>query len=93
MRCVIHETRPFPSLDLAWQASGHRDASGAPAQAPTPGAMLPGPRGRLLVSAGEGSVIEILRLQEEGRRVLTAREWMAGRSLPPGASFSLIDPA
>jgi methionyl-tRNA formyltransferase len=91
-RFVIHETRPFTSLDSAWQSSGHRDASAAPPQAPTPGVVLPSPRGRLLVAAGDG-VVDILQLQEEGRRVLSARELLAGRPLGPGTSFSSIDPA
>jgi methionyl-tRNA formyltransferase len=91
-RYILHETRPFESLAAAWQASGQLDAGAAPPHAPTPGLVLPAPRGRLLVAAGGGTVVDILRIQEDGGRVLTARELLAGRPLPPGAGFSSIDP-
>jgi methionyl-tRNA formyltransferase len=91
-RIVFHETRPFTSLDAAWQAAGHRDASAALPQPPTPGVVLPAPKGHLLIAAGEGTVLDVLQLQEEGRRVLSAREFLAGRPLPTGTSFSSADP-
>lgn len=41
----------------------------------------------LAVAAGDGEVLHILQLQPEGKRVMTAREFLAGRSIPPGAQF------
>jgi methionyl-tRNA formyltransferase len=92
-RYVLHETRAFDSLDAAWQATGLIDAGAAIAHAPTPGVVLPAPRGHLLVAAGDGTVLEIRRLQEDGRRVLTARELLAGRPMPAGVAFSATAPA
>ena len=50
--------------------------------------MAPSPKGTLLVGAGEGSVIEIRQLQEDGRRILEARAFLAGKPLPAGTAFT-----
>ena len=42
----------------------------------------------LEVVAGGGSVIRILELQPEGRRVMRVREFLAGRRVPAGASIA-----
>jgi methionyl-tRNA formyltransferase len=42
----------------------------------------------LEVVAGDGIVIRILELQPEGRRVMRAREFLAGRRVPAGASIA-----
>jgi methionyl-tRNA formyltransferase len=42
---------------------------------------------RLEVVAGDGEVLRVLRLQPEGRRVMTAREFLAGRAVAPGDQF------
>jgi methionyl-tRNA formyltransferase len=39
---------------------------------------------RLEIAAGDGRVLRLLVLQPEGRRVMTAREFLAGRHVPPG---------
>jgi methionyl-tRNA formyltransferase len=36
------------------------------------------------IACAEGSVLSVLRLQPEGRRVMTAREFLAGRPLETG---------
>jgi methionyl-tRNA formyltransferase len=43
---------------------------------------------RLMVAAGDGGVIRILQIQPEGKRVLTAAEFLAGRRIPAGARFT-----
>ena len=45
------------------------------------------------MQAGEGTVLQVLALQEEGRRVLPVRDFLAGRPLPAGARFTAGDPA
>ena len=44
--------------------------------------------GRLIVACGEGTALEILELQPEGRRQMVAREFLAGRHLVPGARLT-----
>jgi len=87
VRLVVHETRPHASLAAAWAAAGAagREPAGLVAQA---GVIAPAPKGVLLVGAGEGSVIEILRLQEDGRRMLETRAFLAGRPLSAGSAFT-----
>jgi len=57
-------------------------ADEAPAKA-APGAVLPGGTGRLVVGTGRGS-LELLEVQLEGRRRLTAAEFLVGHPLPAG---------
>ena len=41
----------------------------------------------LAVAAGDGTVLRIVQLQPEGRRAMSAREFLSGRKLPPGATL------
>ena len=41
----------------------------------------------LAVAAGDGMVLRILQLQAEGRRVMSAREFLSGRKISPGATL------
>jgi methionyl-tRNA formyltransferase len=87
VRLVVHETRPHDSLAAAWTALGAigREPAGVIARA---GAVAASPKGTLLVGAGEGTVIEVRRLQEDGRRVLDARAFLAGRPLAAGTALT-----
>ena len=53
-----------------------------------PGTVLPGPCGAIEVAAGEGSLV-IESLQLEGRKRLSAPEFLRGFPLPPGTLFDL----
>ena len=41
----------------------------------------------LAVAAGDGKVLRIVQLQPEGRRTMSAREFLTGRRLSPGATL------
>jgi methionyl-tRNA formyltransferase len=49
-----------------------------------PGTILEAAGDRLIIAAGQGTV-RIRRLQVEGKRAMTAREFLAGHRLTPGA--------
>jgi methionyl-tRNA formyltransferase len=49
-----------------------------------PGTIVEAAGDRLEVVAGDGEVLRILQLQPEGRRVMTAREFLAGRAVQAG---------
>jgi methionyl-tRNA formyltransferase len=50
-----------------------------------PGTIVEATGEGLDVAAGDGRVFRILQIQPEGKRVMTAREFMAGRHVPAGA--------
>jgi methionyl-tRNA formyltransferase len=83
-RYVLHRTRPHASRADVGAASAAADAA-------APGTILPAAKGHLLIQAGGGTVLEVLNLQEEGRRVLPVRDFLAGRPLPAGARFIAVD--
>jgi methionyl-tRNA formyltransferase len=57
----------------------------SPAEA-APGLIVEARGDDLLVATGRG-LLRLLMLQREGRRPVTAREFLAGRRIPPGARF------
>jgi methionyl-tRNA formyltransferase len=50
-----------------------------------PGIVISAEADAIIVAAGDGSAVEILQLQPEGKRVMTAREFLSGRRVPRGA--------
>ncbi len=50
-----------------------------------PGTILRADTDRFEVAAGDGRVLGLEALQPEGKRVMTAREFLAGRHVSPGA--------
>jgi methionyl-tRNA formyltransferase len=52
-----------------------------------PGTIVDAHADRFAVAAGGGTVVRILEIQPEGRRSMTARDFLAGHHLRPGASF------
>jgi methionyl-tRNA formyltransferase len=89
-RYVVHETRPYTTIGAAAETlpddlamTVRQQAEGA-----WPGTILVAAKGHLVVSAGMGSAIEIRRIQEEGRKVVDARAFLAGRPLRAGMRFN-----
>jgi methionyl-tRNA formyltransferase len=93
-RYVLHRTRPHASRSDVRTASTAVPPAPDSASAPdAPGTILPADKGHLLIQAGGGTVLEVLSLQEEGRRVLPVRDFLAGRPLPAGRRFTTGDEA
>ena len=44
--------------------------------------------GVLAVAGGDGRVLRILEIQPEGKRVMAARDFLAGRRVEPGTHLS-----
>ncbi len=51
------------------------------------GTVVRAERDVLDVAAGDGGVLRLIALQPEGRRVMTAREFLAGRKVAPGLAL------
>jgi methionyl-tRNA formyltransferase len=92
----IRGLHPWPHAQAAFER--HRVLllrSAVASESPTgePPGVIIGARGDdLLVSAGAGA-LRLLELQPEGRRAMSAREFMAGRQVRPGLRFTAIDEA
>jgi methionyl-tRNA formyltransferase len=54
---------------------------------PGPGTVVRAHGDELIVACGQGTAIRILEIQPEGRRTMTAREFLAGRGVAEGARF------
>jgi methionyl-tRNA formyltransferase len=54
----------------------------------TPGTILEAKGERLVVAAGRGTAYRLLDVQPEGRRAMTARDFLAGHRVDAGAQFS-----
>jgi methionyl-tRNA formyltransferase len=79
VRCLVHRTALPPDAGAA-VPPGHGQ-HGPPGEA---GAVVRAAGDTLAVGAGDGQAIELLRIQPEGRRVMTAREFLSGHRVKPG---------
>lgn len=92
-RAIHDQVRGLTPWPRAWtHAQGERliltKTGVEPVSAPgAPGTILEAAGDRLVVRAGDQGV-RILALQPEGKRVMGAREFLAGRPLPPGLRLS-----
>lgn len=57
-----------------------------PAVVREPGTIATGAHGAVLVACGDGQALELLAVQPDGRRVMTAREFLAGQR--PGVALT-----
>jgi methionyl-tRNA formyltransferase len=62
----------------------HRTARTTAVSPDRPGTIVRADADRLEVVAGDGHVLQLVVLQPEGRRAMSAREFLAGRHVPPG---------
>lgn len=53
-----------------------------------PGTIVRAAGDELIVACGDGTALQVLELQPEGRRTMTAREFLAGRAMPPGGRLT-----
>ena len=89
MRCLVLESRADRTQIAA--TSLRPDVDGQEvvpdADAPDPGTIVEANGDHLRVQTGDG-VLRILRLQLQGRRAVSTREFLAGHPLRPGAMFT-----
>ncbi|MBL8816122.1 MAG: methionyl-tRNA formyltransferase [Planctomyces sp.] len=77
LRCLIHQVRSVTELGVPEDRSLK------------PGRILLH-QNRLFVATGQG-LIEVVRIQAEGRKVLSGTDFMNGNPLPPGSCFESRD--
>lgn len=66
----------------------HQTALTGEATDAAPGTVVEAAAERLDVATGDGQRLRIVRIQPEGRRVMTARELLAGRKIAPGTRLA-----
>lgn len=80
-RCLIHRTAILEQDRIEALHSEDR----APA---VPGTVVVASGGTLAVAAGDGGVLQLVQIQPEGRRTMSAREFLSGHRLNPGARLT-----
>ena len=70
-----------PNVDLAWGLDATADL------APGTGTVVRAEGDDLIVACGDGTAIRVVEIQPEGRRTMTAREFLAGRGAAEGTRF------
>jgi methionyl-tRNA formyltransferase len=53
-----------------------------------PATIAAAPSGTLAIAGGDGRLLHILEIQPEGKRVMSAREFLAGRRAEPGTRIT-----
>ncbi len=82
VRCLIHRT------SLSEGTPGPAEA-GRHVQGPVePGTVVHAGGDTLTIAAGDGERIDLVQVQPEGRRVMTAREFLSGHKVTPGVRLT-----
>jgi methionyl-tRNA formyltransferase len=87
---LIRGLYPWPHAYTYWRGRRLILLRSSPSSGTThalPGVVIAAHSEELRVAAGEGHV-QILELQAEGKRLMTAREFLAGNRIEPGDHFS-----
>lgn len=92
----IRGLQPWPLVAIAIDGTRcllHRSAVADATTPEPPGTIVSAAGDTLTVAAGDGTVLQILQLQPEGRRVMTVREFLSGHQLQPGTRLTSATPA
>jgi methionyl-tRNA formyltransferase len=97
LQCFVRGMQPWPGA-ITWLGSERwlvrRAAVADGHQLDAAPASIVEARGdRLVVACGEGTALAVTELQPEGKRAMSAREFLAGRRLAPGAALGRVPPA
>lgn len=83
----VRGLQPWPMASTAVDGARsviHRTAVSAVRTGAQPGTVVEAGGDVIAVAAGDGVVLRILEIQPEGRRAMSAREFLSGRQLAPG---------
>jgi methionyl-tRNA formyltransferase len=90
-RLVLRRTAPISADAVGTEQSGsgrHEPTPHDGLMDPAPGTVVHAAGGDLVVACGRGTFLRVLELQPEGRRTMSAREFIAGHRIAPGARFT-----
>lgn len=86
---LVRGLQPWPLVSIWIEGARHllhRTAVSFDHTTAAPGTIVSASSGRLAIATGGGGIVDVLQIQPEGRRVMAAREFLAGRRLEPGAA-------
>jgi methionyl-tRNA formyltransferase len=86
---LVRGLQPWPLVSARIDSTRvliHKTSTTTAVTPDRPGTIVRADGDRLEIAAGDGRVLRIVALQPEGRRVMTAREFLAGHHLRPGSS-------
>lgn len=84
---LVRGLQPWPLVSIWIEGARHllhRTAVSPQQTQADPGTVVEAGDGRLSIATGGRGVVDVLQIQPEGRRVMTAREFLAGRRVRPG---------
>jgi methionyl-tRNA formyltransferase len=87
---LVRGLQPWPLVSARFAGGRvliHKTARLSAVSPDAPGTIVRADGDRLEIVAGDGRVLGILMLQPEGRRAMTAREFLAGRQVIPGTKI------
>jgi methionyl-tRNA formyltransferase len=85
---LVRGLQPWPLVSTRINGARvliHKTARTTAVTPDTPGTIVRAEGDRLEIAAGDGRVLRLLAVQPEGRRTMTAREFLAGRPITPGS--------
>jgi methionyl-tRNA formyltransferase len=88
---LVRGLQPWPMVSIWIGGMRHLVHRTKVCGEPAPGAagtIVEAARGRLTIAAGGGSSIDVLKIQPEGRRVMTASEFLASRRVDVGSAVT-----
>jgi methionyl-tRNA formyltransferase len=84
---LVRGLQPWPLVSVAIdgvRCTIHRTALASERTSAAPGTVITASAGTLSVAAGDGRMLHVVEIQPEGKRVMSAREFLAGRRIQPG---------
>jgi methionyl-tRNA formyltransferase len=88
---LVRGLQPWPLVSIWMDGVRHqlrRSRISPDRTSSAPGTIVQASAGRFGIATGENGVIDVLMIQPEGKRIMTAREFLAGRSVPTGLSIA-----
>ena len=84
---LVRGLQPWPLVSASFgdvRTRIHRTAVSDDRTSAEPGRVASASGGVIRVACGDGRLLDVLELQPEGRRAMTAREFLAGHRIEPG---------
>ena len=88
---LVRGLQPWPLVSATLDGTRclvHRTAVTDDRTASAPGTITAAASGVLALAAGDGRELRILEIQPEGKRVMSARDFLAGRRIEPGTRIT-----